>query len=114
MSDVLTAAQAPGNHGQNQAESTVRMHVTHSNLKAEFMELRLDLHVRPMTAVKSACLCGASSAWQTCAFSPALSQSCRSCGQQRGLILEHVCMYSSHSTRLPYSWNLTVACTVTT
>lgn len=37
--------QAPGNHGQNQAESTVRLHVTHSNLKAEFIELRLDLHV---------------------------------------------------------------------
>ena len=39
---------APGNLGQNQAESTVRLHVTHSNLKAEFMELRLDLHVRHM------------------------------------------------------------------
>jgi tubulin-folding cofactor B len=36
---------APGNLGQNQADSTVRLHVTHSNLKAEFMELRLDLHV---------------------------------------------------------------------
>ena len=56
VSDTLTAAQAPGNHGQNQAESTVRLHVTHSNLRAEFMELRLDLHVRPMSAVKSACL----------------------------------------------------------
>lgn len=56
VSDTLTAAQAPGNHGQNQAESTVRLHVTHSNLRAEFMELRLDLHVRPMTTVKSACL----------------------------------------------------------
>ncbi len=37
---------APGNFGQNQAESTVRLHVTHSNLKAEFMELRMDLYVR--------------------------------------------------------------------
>lgn len=37
---------APGNFGQNQAETTVRLHVTHSNLKAEFMELRMDLHVR--------------------------------------------------------------------
>lgn len=37
---------APGNFGQNQADSTVRLHVTHSNLKAEFMELRMDLHVR--------------------------------------------------------------------
>ena len=44
------AAQAPGNHGQNQAVSTVRLHVTHSNLKAEFIELRLDLHVRPRSA----------------------------------------------------------------
>ncbi|KAK9843543.1 hypothetical protein WJX81_008120 [Elliptochloris bilobata] len=44
--------QAPGNHGQNQAESTVRLHVTHSNLKAEFMELRLDLHMT-VEAVKA-------------------------------------------------------------
>ncbi len=36
----------PGNFGQNQAETTVRLHVTHSNLKAEFIELRMDLHVR--------------------------------------------------------------------
>ena len=34
-----------GPSSQNQAESTVRMQVTHSNLKAQFMELRLDLHV---------------------------------------------------------------------
>jgi hypothetical protein len=31
---------------QNQAESTVRLVVTHSNLQAKFMEIRLDLHVR--------------------------------------------------------------------
>ena len=31
---------------QSQAESTVRLHVTHSNLRAQFMEIRLDLHVR--------------------------------------------------------------------
>jgi tubulin-specific chaperone B len=37
---------APGNFGANQAESTVLIHVTHSNLKAEFMEIRLDKHVR--------------------------------------------------------------------
>ena len=30
---------------QSQAESTVRLHVSHSNLKAKFMELRLDRHV---------------------------------------------------------------------
>lgn len=36
--------RAPGNFGANQAESTVLLHVTHSNLKAEFMELRLDRH----------------------------------------------------------------------
>ena len=34
---------APG--GQNQADSTVRLLVTHSNLKAKFMEIRLDMHV---------------------------------------------------------------------
>jgi hypothetical protein len=50
------AAQAPGNHGQNQAESTVRLHVTHSNLKAEFTELRLDLHVRPPRCALSGAL----------------------------------------------------------
>lgn len=42
---------APGNFGQNQAESTVRLHVTHSNLKAEFIELRMDLHVRQSSCV---------------------------------------------------------------
>lgn len=35
---------APGS--QNQAETTVRMLVTHSSLKARFMEIRLDKHVR--------------------------------------------------------------------
>ena len=34
---------APGT--QSQAESTVRLNVSHSNLKAHFMEIRLDLHV---------------------------------------------------------------------
>lgn len=37
---------APGNFGANQADSTVLLHITHSNLKAEFMEIRLDKHVR--------------------------------------------------------------------
>ena len=37
---------APGNFGANQAENTVLTRVTHSNLKAEFMEIRLDKHVR--------------------------------------------------------------------
>ena len=31
--------------GQNKGESTVLLHVTHSNLKARFMELRLDRHM---------------------------------------------------------------------
>jgi hypothetical protein len=31
---------------QNRAESTVLLHVSHSNLKARFFELRLDRHVR--------------------------------------------------------------------
>ena len=34
-----------GPSSQNQADSTVRLQVTHSNLKANFMEIRLDLHV---------------------------------------------------------------------
>jgi len=33
--------------GAAQAESTVLLHVSHSNLKAEFMEIRFDRHVRP-------------------------------------------------------------------
>ena len=37
---------APGKFGANQSESTVLIRVTHSNLKAEFMEIRLDKHVR--------------------------------------------------------------------
>lgn len=37
---------APGKLGANQADSTVLLHVTHSNLKAEFMEIRFDKHVR--------------------------------------------------------------------
>lgn len=32
---------------QNQAASTVRLHVAHSNLKATFVEVRLDRHVGP-------------------------------------------------------------------
>jgi len=31
---------------QRQAHSTVRLNVSHSNLKAKFIEVRLDLHVR--------------------------------------------------------------------
>lgn len=31
---------------QNQADSTVRLLVSHSNLQAKFMDIRLDLHVR--------------------------------------------------------------------
>ena len=36
---------------QNQAETTVRLVVTHSNLQAKFMDIRLDLHVRNMRVV---------------------------------------------------------------
>jgi len=43
LKDYVTA---PGKFGANQADSTVLLHVTHSNLKAEFMELRFDKHVR--------------------------------------------------------------------
>ena len=35
-----------GPSSQNQADTTVRLQVTHSNLKAHFMEIRLDLQVR--------------------------------------------------------------------
>jgi tubulin-folding cofactor B len=44
---------APGNFGANQAESTVLIHITHSNLKAEFIEIRLDKHVRIWLVVSS-------------------------------------------------------------
>ena len=43
LKDYVAANDAGG---QKQAESTVRLHVTHSNLKAKFIEIRLDLHVR--------------------------------------------------------------------
>ena len=33
---------------QNQSASTVRLMVTHSNLKARFLEIRLDMHVRSL------------------------------------------------------------------
>lgn len=52
---------------QAQAASTVRLMVTHSNLKATFMEIRLDMHVRG-----------------TACSAPA-SQSCRSCLVRGGL-----------------------------
>ena len=41
---------APGSNGQNQADSTVRLGVSHSNLKIQFLEIRLDKHVSPGTA----------------------------------------------------------------
>ena len=34
---------------QHQAASTVRLHVLHSNLNAQFLEVRLDRHVGFMT-----------------------------------------------------------------
>lgn len=39
-----------GPSSQNQADTTVRLQVTHSNLKAHFMEIRLDLQVRSKAA----------------------------------------------------------------
>jgi tubulin-specific chaperone B len=37
---------APSSGIQNQNDSTVLLHVTHSNLKSKFVEIRLDRHVR--------------------------------------------------------------------
>ena len=34
-----------GEGGQHQAETTVKLRVTHNNLKTAFMEIRLDRHV---------------------------------------------------------------------
>ena len=45
MQALRAYVTAPGSHGQNQADSTVRLHVTHSNLKIQFMDLRLDKYV---------------------------------------------------------------------
>lgn len=49
-----------GPSSQNQAETTVRLQVTHSNLKAHFMEIRLDLQVSStaVTALREAYQCG--------------------------------------------------------
>jgi tubulin-folding cofactor B len=38
--------------GQQRAETTVLLHVTHSNLQAKFYELRLDMHVSSGKAVQ--------------------------------------------------------------
>ena len=49
MAAELAALRAyvtgPGRGGQNQAEGTVRLVVSHSNLKIQFLEIRLDKHV---------------------------------------------------------------------
>ena len=42
-----------GPSSQNQADTTVRLQVTHSNLKAHFMEIRLDLQVSSKAATMS-------------------------------------------------------------
>lgn len=46
LEQLKAYVSAPGKLGANQADSTVLLHVTHSNLKAEFMEIRFDKHVR--------------------------------------------------------------------
>lgn len=59
-SDLRTLREyvtAPGS--QNQADDTVRLLVTHSNLKAKFMEIRLDLHMRVALLKQKLCFhCG--------------------------------------------------------
>ncbi len=45
---------SPHAASQNRAESTVLLHVSHSNLKAKFFELRLDMHVRRWQALGGA------------------------------------------------------------
>jgi hypothetical protein len=49
---------APGNSGANRADSTVLLHVTHSNLKAKFLEIRFDLSVSATDylALNASCL----------------------------------------------------------
>lgn len=37
--------KGPDKGGLHQAESTIMLHVSHSNLKQKFIEIRLDLHV---------------------------------------------------------------------
>jgi tubulin-folding cofactor B len=45
--DALKAYVAGPDSGfANRADSTVLLHITHSNLQAKFMEIRLDMHVR--------------------------------------------------------------------
>ncbi len=46
LQEALRAYVLADTGAQNQAESTVRLVVTHSNLQASFMDIRLDLHVR--------------------------------------------------------------------
>uniref|UniRef100_A0A7S0RMZ6 CAP-Gly domain-containing protein n=1 Tax=Chlamydomonas leiostraca TaxID=1034604 RepID=A0A7S0RMZ6_9CHLO len=42
---VMLKDYVMGSTGQNRAESTVLLHVSHSNLQAKFFELRLDMHM---------------------------------------------------------------------
>ncbi len=46
MQALRDYVMAPATGSQQQAESTVVLHVTHNNLKLQMMELRFDLHVR--------------------------------------------------------------------
>lgn len=62
MEALRAYVTAPGSHGQNQADSTVRLHVTHSNLKLQFMELRLDKYVRAPLDVLTSMLEGSQTA----------------------------------------------------
>ena len=59
---------APGS--QNQADTTVRMLVKHSSLKARFMEIRLDKHVRldsDLQCLSNLCVFGvAGESWMRC------------------------------------------------
>lgn len=49
--DALKAyVAAPSSGFANKSDATVLLSITHSNLKARFMEIRLDKHVRPIAA----------------------------------------------------------------
>jgi hypothetical protein len=47
MLQLKSYVDAPASGMQHRSESTVLLNVSHSNLSSRFMEIRLDLHVKP-------------------------------------------------------------------
>lgn len=53
MQQLREYVAAPASGMQNKSDSTVLLNISHSNLSSHFMEIRLDLHVKPSTCSRS-------------------------------------------------------------